>query len=347
MKKKLLFIGSIDDKYNPGGETFKNQLFCDYFEKSNIIVKKVDIEAYKSKNILMILEVSIKILFAFIFPYPNKIVLSKSTGGAFCILKLSKYLNIFNKEIYYIVTGGSMVDMLQQKKYNKSYLHQTKIIFLQSRIMQKKLIQLGDFNTRYMPNTKKVFQISPKQKNIQFPIQLVFLSRVTKQKGMTLLLDALDDLNENETMFTLDVYGPFEDAKYKAYYENRTGGNEFINYKGFLDLNTRKGYESLSNYDLFVFPTFWEGEGFPGVVLDAMIARLPILASDWNYNSEVVNSDIGYLFASNDLESLKKNLLHISQNISDLIKKSNLCFDFVQQYDSEKVLKKLVHVIFK
>lgn len=346
MKKQLVLIASIDSQYNPGGETFKNQQFCDYFEKNNINVQKVDIEAYKSRKFVKILEVFVKILSVFIFPYPKKVVLSKSTRGAFFILRLSKYLNFFNKDIYYIVTGGSMVDMLQQKKYNKSYLHQTKVIFLQSKIMQNKLMQLGDFNTEYLPNSKKVFQISRKKKSIQFPIKLVFLSRVTEQKGMTLLLDAIDDLNKKEVQFTLDIYGPFEDKEYKAYYEKRTSKYDFINYRGFLDLNTIKGYEILNNYDLFVFPTFWKGEGFPGVVLDAMIAGLPILASDWNYNSQVVNSDVGYLFAPNDLESLKKNLLHISKNLSDLTKKSNSCFDVVQKYDSEKVLRKLVNIIF-
>lgn len=37
-----------------------------------------------------------------------------------------------------------------------------------------------------------------------------------------------------------------------------------------------------------LFPTFYYGEGFPGNVIDAYNAALPIIATDWLYNKDVI-----------------------------------------------------------
>lgn len=50
--------------------------------------------------------------------------------------------------------------------------------------------------------------------------------------------------------------------------------------------------EVLKNYDALLFPTYYEGEGFAGTIIDAFAAGLPVIASDWKYNSEIIKQGI-------------------------------------------------------
>mgnify|MGYP002239410386 CR=1 FL=1 len=63
------------------------------------------------------------------------------------------------------------------------------------------------------------------------------------------------------------------------------------------------GYRTLCRYDIMLFPTYWYGEGFPGIVMDAYIAGLPLIASDWNINTEVITEKTGIIIPPKDEES--------------------------------------------
>jgi len=54
-----------------------------------------------------------------------------------------------------------------------------------------------------------------------------------------------------------------------------------------------------------LFPSYYSGEAFPGVLLDAMIAGIPVVASDWQDNGEFVeHGRTGLLCAARDVNAL-------------------------------------------
>ena len=59
-----------------------------------------------------------------------------------------------------------------------------------------------------------------------------------------------------------------------------------VDYKGIVEFD--KTVETLSDYFLLMFPTYYYGEGFPGNVVDAYNSALPIIATDWLYNKDVI-----------------------------------------------------------
>lgn len=72
---------------------------------------------------------------------------------------------------------------------------------------------------------------------------------------------------------------------------------------------------TLKKYDALIFPSHYEGEGCPGILVEALSASLPIIASDWKCNNEfVTNSDNGLLcdpFNANEyIEAIKVLLLN-------------------------------------
>ena len=79
--------------------------------------------------------------------------------------------------------------------------------------------------------------------------------------------------------------------------------SECIEYKGIV--NSEKSVETLKDYYALLFPTKWVGEGFPGTVIDAFAAGLPVIASDWNANKEIIeHMKQGIIYPSADIESL-------------------------------------------
>ena len=54
-----------------------------------------------------------------------------------------------------------------------------------------------------------------------------------------------------------------------------------------------------------LFPSYWRGEGFPGIVIDALIAGLPIIISDWNFNADYVEEGkTGFVIKVKDKDAL-------------------------------------------
>jgi glycosyltransferase involved in cell wall biosynthesis len=48
----------------------------------------------------------------------------------------------------------------------------------------------------------------------------------------------------------------------------------------------------LRDYFALLFPIYYIGEGFAGTAIDAFSAGVPVIASDWKYNSEVIKEGI-------------------------------------------------------
>jgi glycosyltransferase involved in cell wall biosynthesis len=84
-----------------------------------------------------------------------------------------------------------------------------------------------------------------------------------------------------------------------------------------------------SIFDLFVFPTFWEG--MPYVLLEAMACRLPIICSDIPSLKEIIKGDFSAMLInpgsvtdlSNAIEKLYENKIlanEISSNAYESVK---------------------------
>ncbi len=94
---------------------------------------------------------------------------------------------------------------------------------------------------------------------------------------------------------SIDFYGQKKDN----YYDQNLKEISNFQYKGVLQ--PTEVIETMKKYDALIFPTHYSGEGCPGILVEALMASLPIIASDWKYNSEFVNNgDNGFLCETND-----------------------------------------------
>lgn len=128
------------------------------------------------------------------------------------------------------------------------------------------------------------------------PIQAAFIGRFDRQKGLDLLLDAVDALPEEALHLHLvgkgDVYGEGGPERLRR-------GN--ITAHGWL--SRPEVFALLGRMDVVVMPSRWEAQGL--VAVEAMRSGLPVIASDRGGLPEVVRDGIdGFIFDLDDPEAL-------------------------------------------
>jgi glycosyltransferase involved in cell wall biosynthesis len=88
-----------------------------------------------------------------------------------------------------------------------------------------------------------------------------------------------------------------------------------------------------------LFPSFYKGEGFPGVILDAYIAGLPVIASDWNMNSEVVkNGETGIIIPPDNPFEFAQAMIWMMRNKEKLQEMKIKSNELAYKYDADTVL---------
>ena len=86
-----------------------------------------------------------------------------------------------------------------------------------------------------------------------------------------------------------------------------------FNYKGVLQPEEVLG--TLKKYDVLIFPTHYEGEGCPGILVEALSVGLPILASNWKYNDEFVENGVnGFLCDTFDAEAYADSIITLADS---------------------------------
>ena len=100
-------------------------------------------------------------------------------------------------------------------------------------------------------------------------------------------------------------------------------------------MQNEQAIEVLAHYDCMLFPTHYDGEGFPGVILEAYMAGIPVIASRWKFNDEFVfDGRTGYLHTEKSKDDL---LLKIQEFVSTNIEFSQNCKLEAKKYSEEKV----------
>jgi glycosyltransferase involved in cell wall biosynthesis len=153
-----------------------------------------------------------------------------------------------------------------------------------------------------------------------------------------MIVESAQWLNEHgyHDKFSVDFYGPI-DADYSEF-EPSIKGIDNVNYKGFLILD-KAGYDTLSQYSMMLFPTFWSGEGFPGIVIDAFTAGLPVLASDWNFNSDLIEDGVtGMIIPHQNQQALTEAMRQVIDGKVDLKSMAEISWHKAMDYDDRKVL---------
>jgi len=133
--------------------------------------------------------------------------------------------------------------------------------------------------------------------------------RLTEQKGITYLLKAMPDVVKVMPDITLIIAGDGPLKKDLEKESDLLGVSDNVLLIGpRLDVS-----EILKLFDLYVLPSLWEG--FPMVLLEAMAAKCPILATDVGGNpSAIVSGENGVLVPSRSPKALAEQIIYLLLN---------------------------------
>jgi glycosyltransferase involved in cell wall biosynthesis len=313
----VLFIGAINILNPPkGGEEYKNQLILEKFLHSKTF-KIVAIDTYNWKRKPLLIA---KLFFNILFIQFDSVVISASSASTYLLLKIiNKIKSSILHKIHYLVIGGYFPEGIKCKRYDWKIYQNLKSVVVEGNILKDQLICCSELkNIRVIPNFKEFdLEVSVKE-NDDNSFKFVFIGRISKAKGIPEIIEAVRilKLENQELNFAVDFYGPMEEEI--VFPEDLP-----LNYRGYLDImhNQQESYSALSKYLCMLFPTYWQGEGFPGVIIDAYVAGLPVIATDWNMNKEVVeDGETGLIVPIHDANALSLAMLKMMQN-PELIKK--------------------------
>lgn len=341
MKKtyKISVIGDIgvgEPVYN--GQTAKTRDYIYYLSKryGTTFVNCLDTRYWKRhivKKIVLLFKAMIK---------SEILVLVLGKNGRKTILPLTCALKKFTKNrILFSIVGGSLMYEFESEPKTVKCLKKVDANFVETKVFRDFLKNRGVENTYYAP----VFSKRPGIKNLNFygikqrPFRFCTYSRVCKEKGTSTAIDVISKINKiaGRIVCTLDIYGfPTED--YKQEFEDKVKRNrECINVYPYLD--DTNAISVLSTHYMMLFPTYYSGEGFPIAIIECLKAGVPVIASDWHFNSEVVlNKCTGLIYDLNKKDGLFDSIMWAINNENIVLEMKKNCLKRAREFEPDIAL---------
>jgi glycosyltransferase involved in cell wall biosynthesis len=310
LNKLILLIAGINIDGPPqGGEHYKNQLISKYLkQRYNLII--LDTHHWRRRPLTLL-----KILYQIMFFRGSDIIVSLTTKSTFYLLGLFKLFNSsqLNKVTYFTV-GGNLGDFIVGIRDYQLILLNLKSILVQGHSISKKLNSLEIKNNVFViPN----FKVKEDIKYIESKrgLNFFYLGTITKEKGIFELMEVFERISSKHQ---LHFYGPLDlNNNDEQLFLAKLNKNSNFQYMGYLNIlnNEKAAYEVLNKYCAMVFPSYYPGEGFPGVFLDAFNIGMPVIASDWNMHTEVIQDGYnGKIFVTKNNEELEKSIIWFIEN---------------------------------
>lgn len=281
----------------------------------------------------------------------EKVVIFPADNGFKVGVPIIHFLNFFcKKELYDVVIGGYLPALLKEKPIYLKMLKKYKSLFVQTEHLKIDLQNLGLSNIHILSNLKNLNTVNRENVTVNKEpyVKVCTLSRVTETKGIGYAVEAVKKANSvlKSNYIQLDVYGIIA-PEYETVFNTLLEENkEFVSYGGVLDYD--KTSDTLKDYFAMLFPTYYYGEGFPGNVIDAYNAGLPIIASDWLYIKDVVADNInGILVPVKNSDALTEALLDLYNNRQKAYEISLNNINSAEKYAPEKVLAKFYEYMDK
>ena len=249
-----------------------------------------------------------------------------------------------DRKLHYIVIGGWLPQFLTRRKRLAKVLRRFDAIYVETNTMKGALEAQGFHNVLVMPNCKKLTVLSENELIYPqgVPYKLCTFSRVMREKGIEDAVQTVTEVNQSlgRTVFSLDIYGQVDENQTDWFEELRKIFPDYIRYGGLIPFD--RSVETLKEYFALLFPTYYEGEGFAGTLIDAYSAGVPVIASDWKYNTELVNDNVGYVYKTRDNAALAELLKSVATDPTMILKKKKPCLHEVKKYQIENAVSVLL-----
>lgn len=181
------------------------------------------------------------------------------------------------------------------------------------------------------------------------PYRILALCRFVRTKGLDVLLRACKALADDGVDFRLTLVGDGPQSLPLKLLARRLCIADRVHFPGFMPHDQVPGI--ISRADVFVTPSkvvqSGDRDGLPTVIMEALMHRVPVVATDVGGIREVVkNGETGWLIPQQDVGAMKRAILDVvgdrDRALAMAERGRRLILDY---YDSEKNARRMIELI--
>ncbi|MFD0763864.1 glycosyltransferase [Mucilaginibacter lutimaris] len=267
----------------------------------------------------------------------HDVVFFNSSRDYIYLLPLFLFFNIISpKKIALRKFGGELDQDLTKPVKGaiiKSLLKRLDVLFVESKLLLN-AVKKYNVNTHWFPNVRKKNTANGDLNT--YNKQFAFISHIKASKGVNELLNAFKDLDSS---YCLHFYG----AVVEPALLDLITSTPNIEYKGqVLPANV---YDTINKYDVIVLPTYYAGEGYPGILIEAYACGKPVISTNWKQVPEIVDDgSTGYLITPRSITELKAAITKINNDNYQVLRKNAIVkfYDFDSSVVSKRIFKTLL-----
>ncbi len=358
MKNNLLLVGPMPKPIN--GVSICNELIYNKLNGFNVSVIDTANKSFNenagSFNIQKVIT-GIKPYFKLFQILKNDIVYMTIGQTFFGVLKYYPFFifsKLFKKEIVIHIHGNYLGRQYQEligvkKKIVKHILSKTDKGIILSESLTSNLTPFLDSKDIFVlynfveQELENLTMQEIEKKNIS-KLNIVFLSNLMTEKGIFDLLHALQILSKKNIPFSAKIAGNI-DISIKDEIDKLINSIKGVEYVGVV-----RGKEKvllLLNANTFVFPTYYQMEGQPIAILEAMVAGNIVLTTKHAGIPDIFSEKNGYFIQKESPKDIADKLVLISQDLKSYkpMMKSN--HQYVKQNYTETIFLSNLAKIFK
>lgn len=315
------------------GETMKNQQLLSRLESLGVKCYVADFFGWRKHPWTFLY-----LMWLMVAHRSATLIFSTSPGNSYPLMRLLKMVKWRQPTVHWVI-GGTFADNVEKGVFRADVVGRMGWTIVESEKMKRQLEKAGLHNVLFLPNFKCLPKLPIKQKHTE-KLRLVFVSRIIPDKGCDYIIDSAQRLNAMGlgNRYCIDFYGKIDES-YQTTFERRVKECDTVEYRGYLNLMEQAGYDHLASYDAMLFPTYWKGEGFAGIFIDAFCAGLPIIASRWAHNEEFIrDGETGILIPPHDVDALTQAIKDCICGQYPLDEMAVVCQRKAQKYDVDEVV---------
>jgi len=318
---RVLFVGAFPP---PGSAIFGGMVTSCRALLASTFSKRVELELLDSTQfsnpppalpvrIILATRRLVRFIHAFETRRPDVVLLFVAVGASIVEKGvMAHYARLRGVPAFMFPRGGSIVDACRASRFTRAWARAafrgaTKIVCQGQAWKRFAIDMLGFSNSdvvvmRNWTATRELLEVGARRRRRrEFPVRLVFVGWLEREKGIFELIEACRQLHPDRK-FTLDIVGEGHASEEARELVIRYGLADVVRFRGWLQVSDLT--RALIDGDVLVLPSW--AEGLPNAVVEAMAARLAVVATGVGAIPDVITDHrSGLLVAPRDCESLR------------------------------------------
>jgi glycosyltransferase involved in cell wall biosynthesis len=151
---------------------------------------------------------------------------------------------------------------------------------------------------------------SSEKNNEKFTV--LFAGLCCASKGVLDFIEIIRAGKQSNPFIHGKILGKIASSKEATYIKSAVEEG-LISYEGVQTGEAKKEHFKAAN--AFLFPSFFESENFPTVIIEAFASGLPVIATDWRgIADQVIDGYNGFLHEPHDIKDMAASILELSNN---------------------------------